>query len=552
MVRLYSIKTLFNVVWTLCLLCCPTVSSGKDTIPTGLEGIELGEVKYGEGDVAGALKIFMDIAHEADDRHDTALACLAYYNIGVTYFSLYSNVEAIQNFQKAYDLCLRNNLGSGRETEIIGGISGVFFQLGNYSKAKQMLSKALAVAQSNNDSVMISTFTADMALLCNKTGDFDSVPHWLDMSRRYLRPGKPTINLLEIAAETAMKQKNYTRAEQLCNEILSYPTDAGANRGLAYTYLLCIAGEKGHWTEALEYEKKAAAEVSLGLKIYYFQVAAKTHEDMGDYRGASALKDSVMTYKDSLETINNRQLLDNENIKFEVMKYQLEAERMLARQKSRTAVWISIATAFLFLLVILALLWRQQQQRHRTQQQMLALRLEKEHKEKELAEERIYETELVARHKHEILQKEIERQNTQLQANAMFVSSRNQLIEDLLKYIDNIKSEDDLPEIRNLRKHLGRMLGNDSKDREEFMMNVEAADPDLSRRLLAAHPDLLQSDIKFLGYIKMNMSMKEIAAILNVNPDSCKRRKIRISKKLGLASSADLYAYLLHLSDKEG
>ncbi|MDE5796427.1 MAG: tetratricopeptide repeat protein, partial [Muribaculaceae bacterium] len=236
MVRLYSIKTLFNVVWTLCLLCCPTVSSGKDTIPTGLEGIEFGEVKYGEGDVAGALKIFMDVAHEADDRHDAALACLAYYNIGVTYFSLYSNVEAIQNFQKAYDLCLRNNLGSGRETEIIGGISGVFFQLGNYSKAKQMLSKALAVAQSNNDSVMISTFTADMALLCNKTGDFDSVPHWLDMSRRYLRSGKPTINLLEIAAETAMKQKNYTRAEQLCNEILSYPTDAGANRGLAYTY----------------------------------------------------------------------------------------------------------------------------------------------------------------------------------------------------------------------------------------------------------------------------------------------------------------------------
>ncbi|MDE5796390.1 MAG: hypothetical protein K2H75_04715, partial [Muribaculaceae bacterium] len=162
---------------------------------------------------------------------------------------------------------------------------------------------------------------------------------------------------------------------------------------------------------------------------------------------------------------------------------------------------------------------------------------------------RIHETELVARHKHEILQKEIERQNTQLQANAMFVSSRNQLIEDLLKYIDNIKSEDDLPEIRNLRKHLGRMLGNDSKDREEFMMNVEAADPDLSRRLLAAHPDLLQSDIKFLGYIKMNMSMKEIAAILNVNPDSCKRRKIRIIKKLGLASSADLYAYLLHLDD---
>ncbi len=550
MVRFYSFRTLFKLVgWTLCLLCCSVLSLGKDSIPVGLDGIELGEVKFGEGDVAGALKIFMDVAHKADENHDAALACLAYYNIGVTYFSLYSNVEAIQNFQKAYDLCLRNNLGFVREAEIIGGIAGVFFQLGNYAKAKQMLGKAFTIAQSNNDSILLATFTADMALLCNKTGDFDSVPHWLDMARQYAPPDKPAINLLEIAAETAMKQKDYTRAEQLCREILSYPDDANANRGLAYTYLLVIAGEMGRWNEALEYEKKAADEIGLGLKIYYFQEAAKMHENMGDYREALLRKDSLIIYKDSLDKINNRQLIDNENIKFEVMKYQLEAERMLARQKSRTAVWISIATAFLFLLVILAMLWRQQQHRHRTQQQMLALKLEKEHKEKELAEERMHETELVARHKHEILQKEIERQNTQMQANAMFVSSRNQLIEDLLKYIDNIKSEDDLPEIRNLRKHLGRMLGNDSKDREEFMMNVEAADPDLSRRLLAAHPDLLQSDIKFLGYIKMNMSMKEIAAILNVNPDSCKRRKIRISKKLGLASSADLYNYLLHLED---
>ena len=550
MVRFYSLRTLFNVVgWTLCLLCCPVSSVGKDSIPAGMEGIELGEVKYEEGDVAGALKIFMDVAQKADNSHDEKLACLAYYNIGVTYFSLFSNVEAIQNFQKAYDLCLRNNLGAVREAEIIGGIAGVFFQLGNYGKAKQMLGKAMTIAKRNNDSIMLSTFTADMALLCNKTEDFDSVPHWIDMSRQYDRHNKMAINLLEIAAETAMKQKDYVNAERLCNEILAYPAEAGANRGLAYTYLLRIAGDRGRWNDALHYEKKAADEVGFGLKIYYFHVASHVHETMGDYRGASILKDSVIVYKDSLDEINNRQLINNENIKFEVMKYQLEAERMLARQKSQTAVWISIATAFLFLLIILALLWRQQQQRYRTQQQMLALKLEKEHKEKELAEECMHETELIARHKHEMLQKEIERQNTQMQANAMFVSSRNQLIEDLLKYIDNIKSEDDLPEIRNLRKHLGRMLGNDSKDREEFMMNVEAADPHLSRRLLEAHPDLLQSDIKFLGYIKMNMSMKEIAAILNVNPDSCKRRKIRISKKLGLASSADLYAYLLHLED---
>ena len=41
------------------------------------------------------------------------------------------------------------------------------------------------------------------------------------------------------------------------------------------------------------------------------------------------------------------------------------------------------------------------------------------------------------------------------------------------------------------------------------------------------------------------MQTKDIAALLNITPDSCKRRKIRLSKKLGLETSSDLYSHIL-------
>ena len=551
MQKVYSYHIFFEAVITIILLIgFPSAASCKDETmqrKSDTDGIEAGEMKYREGKDAEAIKIFMEVAEKAHEEHDYKLECLANYNIGVVYISLLSNGEALQYFQKAYDLCIRHKLGAAREVEIINGIAGAFFQSHNYTKAKTTLSQALKIAKANNDSMMIALCASDMALICNKTNAYDSVGYWIGVSKKYSVSEKSNLQLLSIAAETAMLRKDYLRAEEMCKEILSSADKGDANRGLAYTYLMKIASDRGDWEQAMLMEKGGEKENSLNMKTHFFEIAAEMYMKRGDYKRAMQYKDSLIIYNDSLEVINNRQLLDSENIKLEVLKYQQQLDRELQRQKYQTWVWITIAIIFFFIVVISVMFLRNQHQRYITQQEMLALKLDKEHKEKELAEERMHEMELIAEHEQEILKKEIERKNTQMQANAMFVSARNELICDLLKHLDDLGEENQ--EIRNLRSYLGRLLGRDSKEQEEFMMNVEAADPELSRRLLAIHPDLLQSDIKFLSYVKMNMNMKEMAAILNVNPDSCKRRKIRISKKLGLASSADLYSYLINLSD---
>ncbi len=180
----------------------------------------------------------------------------------------------------------------------------------------------------------------------------------------------------------------------------------------------------------------------------------------------------------------------------------------------------------------------------RLSHQLTKAALENEHKENLLNQERIRETELIARHEREMMKKEIEQKGRELSATAMFVTSRNELIEDIVKRLEIINDKYDIDDIRKLNVSL-RQQARSSIDRESLVVNFEAADPDFARRLMSEHPDLLDSDVRFLSYVRMNMQNKDIASLLNIASDSCKRRKIRLSKKLGLSTSGDLYNYIV-------
>ena len=126
----------------------------------------------------------------------------------------------------------------------------------------------------------------------------------------------------------------------------------------------------------------------------------------------------------------------------------------------------------------------------------------------------------------------------------MFVSSRNELIEDLLNYLNNETDIKSVPAVKTLTLHLRHLL-KENNEKENFLVNFEAANPGFMQHLQSLHPDLLPSELRFLAYVRMNLQTKEIASLLNINPESCRRRKIRLSKKLNLDSSSELYNYII-------
>lgn len=94
-----------------------------------------------------------------------------------------------------------------------------------------------------------------------------------------------------------------------------------------------------------------------------------------------------------------------------------------------------------------------------------------------------------------------------------------------------------------INSRLRSLLKNDTK-LDDFMVQFESLYPNFVHNVQQRHPDLTVSDIRFIAYLKMNLSNKEIASLLSITPDSCTRKKIRLSKRLGLNSSRDLYSYI--------
>ncbi|PKP15743.1 MAG: hypothetical protein CVU07_09125, partial [Bacteroidetes bacterium HGW-Bacteroidetes-23] len=64
------------------------------------------------------------------------------------------------------------------------------------------------------------------------------------------------------------------------------------------------------------------------------------------------------------------------------------------------------------------------------------------------------------------------------------------------------------------------------------------------QKLKIKHPDLNANEIRFLSFIYLNLNTKEIASLLNISPESCRKRKERLLKKLNLEADVSLYAYL--------
>ncbi len=84
-------------------------------------------------------------------------------------------------------------------------------------------------------------------------------------------------------------------------------------------------------------------------------------------------------------------------------------------------------------------------------------------------------------------------------------------------------------------------------DWEFFQEAFNNADSEFLKKLKALHPSLTPSDMKLCGYLRLNLSSKEMANLLNITPRSVEIKRYRLRKKLNLQHEDNLGNYILTL-----
>ena len=80
-----------------------------------------------------------------------------------------------------------------------------------------------------------------------------------------------------------------------------------------------------------------------------------------------------------------------------------------------------------------------------------------------------------------------------------------------------------------------------------FEYNFNQVHEDFFKSLKAKHDNLTPKDLKICAYIKMNLSNKEIAPLLNVSIRGLETHRYRLKKKLDLENEISLSDYLINL-----
>ncbi|MGK0333913.1 MAG: AraC family chitin signaling transcriptional activator [Paraglaciecola sp.] len=80
-----------------------------------------------------------------------------------------------------------------------------------------------------------------------------------------------------------------------------------------------------------------------------------------------------------------------------------------------------------------------------------------------------------------------------------------------------------------------------------FKDAFENADRDFFKKVKVLHPELSPNDLKLCAYLRLNLSSKEIAPMLNISSRSVEVKRYRLRKKLELDSKSGLVDHIMSL-----
>jgi len=215
--------------------------------------------------------------------------------------------------------------------------------------------------------------------------------------------------------------------------------------------------------------------------------------------------------------------------------------------------WYASTLAFLLygvLLVVLYYLIRYYYRRKLAKHQKHIHDKLQSEKEEALKQEAIANEQLIVKIKNEQLQTDLESKSRELANSAMNIVYKNELLQKLRTEIVELKDATGKKLVPEQLKHIQRVIDEgmtDERDWNVFETSFNGAHENFFKKLKADHPDLVPNDLKLCAYLRMNMSSKEIASLLNISLRGVEIRRYRLRKKLDLPHDKNLSEFLLEL-----
>ena len=141
------------------------------------------------------------------------------------------------------------------------------------------------------------------------------------------------------------------------------------------------------------------------------------------------------------------------------------------------------------------------------------------------------------------LRQDIENKNSELAISTMSLIRKNEFLRSIKKELQYIEKS---PKTKSVIKIIDKNLNNNN-DWEFFQEAFNNADKDFLKKIHGLHQTLTPNDLRFCAYLRLNLSSKEIAPLLNISYRSVEIKRYRLRKKMNLPHEKSLVEYILEV-----
>lgn len=546
--------------------------------------MKLGEEIINKKEYFQALKLYNRLLINAEKQNKVKQKEQLIDAIGKTYENMEKYDKALEYYHKLLDIYV-NKKDLKNQIRIYRKLGNLNFFLFNFYLAIEYYQKSLQIAEEIKDDLSIAKSYNNIGAIFTQWNNIDSALGYYKKANNHfikLKQDNEIAMGLSNIADLYIRKKDYNQAMQYCDEALKIALNSNSQIQIAkiYYYKARIYSILKQNNQAFDYYNKS---ISLMLELKYNESAAiimleiaktylhnnnldkanfylnkslnisllnnykyilnenykaryKLYDSLGDFIRAykflklyNELNDSLVNSEREKQISINQSKYDSYRQIEKLNREKLSTEFKLTKQK--IVIYVSIFILFM-LLFLSFLLLRQLSFRKKLNE--------------EVNNKLILEAEL-NKIRNEQLQNQISKKDRELTAASLNLSYKSDLLINIKEKLIKIIPELNNPELSPKLKEIDHLINNAIKlneDWNKFKLHFEEIHTDFFVRLKRDFPEISNNDLKHCAYIKINLTNKEIARMLNISLNGVNVARKRLKKKLKLGMETSLTAFI--------
>ena len=481
--------------------------------------------------------------------HNPVLEARAYNQLGIVYLRIADFEKSLSNYLHSLMLIEDSihNLSKEKtmfyKSLLLNNIGAVYSKMNQLDKSLDYRMKALSIRKKLSDTAGIASCLQNIGVIYEKRNKLDSAYYYYANAlrlRNKIGNRKDIAELILNIGIIKMKKGDYVSAEQ--NYLQA------ARIGEAFQNFEFLSEAYYNLADLyIKWNKLSKAKVMLDKSLHYarnssnkikekdvYALLSDYYARLGDYRKAwenqkrfVSLNDSIFNLQmaEKLANVQNKYELDKREKEILLLRSDNEIKALKVKQKTITSIVLLILLVLIGSVLISVLLVLN---RRKLKQKQVETELEKS----ELLRAKL-------REKNEY-------QNKQLVTHAMNMLQKNKLLMEMNEELNRFypKADQSLRKhIRSFQRQIKRNMDLE-KDWELFKMYFEEVNKNFYTHLRKLSGELTPGDLKLAALVKLNLNIKEAAAVLNISPESLRKARYRLRKKLGLKHGENLSEFL--------